>query len=298
MYRTLIALAVCLVAATRSDARTWTDATGKYKLDADLIARGANSVVLQRQDGSLATVTINELSADDKKYLETPEADTADDQASGLRTWTMASGLTVRGRVVGYGRRELSLVRRDRKLFVNDRPFQNLPEIYQRMLPKIVGHILEMNIQTPENLLSWSIDQRTPRRFTVEGVMLELENGEQYGVPFFLFSDADQSRLKPGWDRWVAAKEDSAEREREDLVARAQTREQETSNRRVSQLQMALLATAAGVTDMWEVYLEPARGVAAMPTTAIVPARNSQAAIQMALAKNPGYVAGPVRRLN
>lgn len=278
--------------------RTWTDATGKYTIDADLIARGAESVILEKSDGSLVSATIAEFSVDDKKYLESLEAQPQAPTAEGLRTWTMASGLEIRGRIVGYGQRELVLVRKGGKLMVNDRPFENLPEIYQRMLPRIVGHLLDMNIQTPSNLLSWSIGQRKPRRFTLQGVMLELENGDHYGVPFFLFSQADQELLKPGWDRWVAAKEDSMEREREDLVMQARTRSEEAANEQYSQLQLALLATTAGVTDIWEVYLEPAAGSGGLPTTAIVPARDSRAAIEAALGKNPGYVAGPARRLN
>jgi len=38
------------------------------------------------------------------------------------------------------------------------------------------------------------------------GCTVELENGDQYGVPFLFFSDADLEVLRPGWERWLAAK--------------------------------------------------------------------------------------------
>ena len=63
-------------------------------------------------------------------------------------------------------------------------------------------------------------------------------------------------------------------------------------------MQLMLQAVQAGVVDLWEVYLEPGRGVAGQPQFVVVPARDSRQATQMALAKNPGYVAGPARRVN
>ncbi len=55
-------------------ARTWTDKTGKYKIDADLIAFNDKSVVLQRADHELGMVSIDVLSQADQEYLKSKAA--------------------------------------------------------------------------------------------------------------------------------------------------------------------------------------------------------------------------------
>ena len=46
-----------------------------------------------------------------------------------------------------------------------------------------------------------------PRTYTCEGVVLELENGDEYGVPFFFFSEDDLKTLSPGWQRVAGRRE-------------------------------------------------------------------------------------------
>jgi hypothetical protein len=135
--------------------------------------------------------------------------------------------------------------------------------------------------------------------------MLELENGDEYGVPFFFFSDEDLRVLQPGWEQWKsaadAAADQAAQREREDLYLQAQAQayaRDRQANRQIAQLELSLLATAAGVTDMWEVYMQPRRGVAGRPLSVVVPARDSRQAAAAAAAKYPNYVPGTARRLN
>jgi hypothetical protein len=168
----------------------------------------------------------------------------------------MASGLKVRARVVGYGEREITLQRRGGKLYVNDRVYENLPEIYRLMMPKIVGHFTKMNIETPENLEAWGISQRgKARRFKCHGVLMQLESGDHYAVPSFFFSDQDRQALEPGWERWLAAKEDSAQRDEESLMVESQAAAYQHDGEaagQVSQLQLALLATASGVVDVFD----------------------------------------------
>jgi len=289
-----------MTTASDAYARKWTDVTGRYAVEADLIARNDELAVLQRvDDKKLVSVDINELSKQDQQYLNENKLVESDRAAEGLHDWNLSNGLKVRARVVGYGRRELVLQRRSGKLLVNDRRFENLPEIYQRMIPKIVGHINESKIDSPESLQRWMRGQHgKPRRFMCEGVMLELETGDSYGVPFFFFSTQEQQVLKAGWEQWLAAEQDSAERERENLYAESQAamyqRDQATSSQ-IAQLQLGLLATMAGVVDIWEVYLTPASGNG-WPISVIVPARNSRDAVNAAISNNPGFVAGPVRK--
>lgn len=238
----LLAGAALFGSSQRAAAREWTDATGKFKMEADLIAFNDTHAVLERADKTLAIVAISELSAADQKYIASEEGEKDAAETDGMRDWTLAGGVTMRGRVVGYGQRELVFVRRQRKLWVNDRDFTSLPEFYQRMLPQIVGHELNMNIQTPENLLAWSVGQRRPRRFTVSGVMLELPSGDRYGIPFYFFSEADLAVLKPGWEKWLAAKQDSEERQQQDLAVESQSRVHDEGEQtaQVQQLQLAL----------------------------------------------------------
>lgn len=297
----LVTASLALPATPPACARVWTDATGKYSTEADLMARNDELAVLQRADGDLVSVKIDELSQKDQEYLRSHELVESDRSAVALHDWTFRNGLKVRGRVVGYGRRELVLQRRGGKLFVNDRHFENLPAVYRRMLPRIVGYFLKRDMQTTEQLQGWMEAQHgKAKRFTVEGVILELENGDRYGVPFFFFTEEDLKLLKPGWERWQAADEDSLDRERENLYVESQAaayqRNQRATNQ-IARLQLGLLATVAGVVDLWEVRLVPATG-RGWPISVVVPARDSRQATQMALAQHPGYAAGPVRKVN
>ncbi|MEN0111054.1 MAG: hypothetical protein AAF805_10050, partial [Planctomycetota bacterium] len=67
---------------------------------------------------------------------------------------------------------------------------------------------------------------------------------------------------------------------------------------RVARLQLGMQAIEAGVTSLWEVTLYPGPGVGGPPLWVASPGRDSRAATAAALARNPGYVAGPVRRVS
>src|SRR3954466_12592924 len=141
MCRLPFGLLLVLVLAEVAAARIWTDSTGKYTLEADLIAYNDKTIVLQRPDHQLAQLRIEQLSQADREHLKSKEAGEATKQISGARqTWTLQSGLKIAGNVVGYARKDLVLQRRRGSIYVNDRVFENLPPIYQVMVPKIVAH--------------------------------------------------------------------------------------------------------------------------------------------------------------
>jgi hypothetical protein len=301
----LLLLIALLLTSNPAIARVWSDATGQYKVEGDLIAFNDEQVVLQRADGDLGAVPIEKLSQADREYLASKEADEAARKTTGkVQTWTLRSGARVIGRVVDYARKEITLQRRRGKIYVNDRVFENLPEIYQRMLPRVVAHFERINSPERRGLESWLVRQRgQPRTFTVDGVVFELENGDEYVVPFFLFSDADLGVLKAGWEDWLAASrkgdyDRSADQAflLESLAAARQSDEQ--IRRRIATMQLGLEAVQAGITSLWEVTLYPARGNAGPPLWVVMPGRNSAQATANALTKNPGYVAGPVRRVS
>jgi hypothetical protein len=286
-------------------ARVWTDTTGKYTIDADLIAFNDKTVVLQRKDHELGAVPIEKLSAADQQYLKSKEAGDIKDRVTGkLQTWTMRDGARVLGRVVDYARRDITLQRRRGKIYVNDRVFENLPKIYQMMVPKIVAHFERINQVDKQGLTAWLVRQRgQPRTFTLEGVIMELENGDEYGVPFFFFSEEDLRVLQPGWNEWLAANHEQNYDQQQDhsflLQAAAAARQQDQQvQHRIAQMQLNLQAVQAGLTSLWEVTLYPARGNAGPPLWVVAPGRNSAQASQTAMSQNPGYVAGPVRRVS
>lgn len=286
-------------------ARTWTDKTGHFTLEADLVAFNADSVLLRTAEKELLTWPLAQLSDDDVKYLESQEAtDAVKSTADQKQTWHLRGGTTLVGRVVDYDRRELVIQRRRGKIYVNDRLFSNLPQPYQLMVPRLVGHFENQALDTPQSFEAWVLRQKgQPRSFTVEGVILELETGDEYPVPFLFFTDADRAVLEPGWERWKAANPDSSAQETESLVlqhsAEAYQRDREAAQQQqVSQLQLQLLATAAGVVDMWQVLMLPPPGVAALPVSVVVPARGSADAMIQAKNQYPNYQVGPARRLN
>jgi hypothetical protein len=185
----------------------------------------------------------------------------------------------------------------------------NLPDVQQRIIAKSIGHAEMAEIEDEKDLDKWIIQLKgEPRTYTFEGVLLELENGDEYGVPFFFFSDQDLKILDPGWQRWLAAdkvREDQArsqkEKEHESLMlrtaAQAYHRDREV-NQQIKGIELELLATAAGATDLWEVHLYPGPGVAAYPRIVVVPGRDSREAKQVAMQRYPGFTAGSVAQAN
>lgn len=287
-------------AANSALARTWTDSTGKYTVDADLVAFNERHVVLQKADHQLISVPLDKLSDADRQFLQSEEANSAMSAATGgMQTWMLTNGLKVVGRVVDYARRDVTLQRRRGNIYVNDRRFDNLPEIYQKMIPFIVAHFDRLNRPDREGLTAWLVRQRgEPRTFTVEGVVLELENGDEYGVPFFFFSDEDQQLLRPGWDEWLAAHEDFQRQSdsafRLQSLAAAHQRDRQVKGQ-IAQTQLLLQAVQAGITSVWEVMLDPPRG---MPQSVVVYGRNSRDAANAALRQFPGATVGPIRRVS
>lgn len=299
----LLVLAALLAMAVRADARVWTDSTGGYRVEADLLGFNDATVVLKKKNRQLVAVPIAKLSTADQDYLKTKEADEHSRKAAdAMQTWTMASGMKVIGRVMDYGRRDVTIQRRHGAIYVNDRLFDNLPKVCQRMLPKIVSHFEKVPIDGRQGLEAWVKELRgEPRTYTCEGVLMQLENGDEYGVPFFFFSKEDLAVLKPGWARWSAADKDRAKQEHEAflLQKQAQAYQQDRAhNQQIEMMQLQMQGYQAGLYDLWEVRLYPGRGVAKPPQVVVVPARNSRAAATEALRRNPGFVVGSVGKVD
>lgn len=67
-----LALVFILLSASLSaqEPRTWTDSTGRFKIEATFKGTSGNKVSLERQDGSLVTIELAKLSDADRKYVE------------------------------------------------------------------------------------------------------------------------------------------------------------------------------------------------------------------------------------
>jgi SLA1 homology domain 1, SHD1 len=303
LYATLILLSPVL-----ADSREWTDSTGLYTVKATLIAYDTASVVLKvdqkanPKSHDLLVLPIDKLSKQDQEYLSSKEATEMMDAMQASQKWTMKNGMTVIGRVVDYARKDVTIQRRRGKVYVNDKLLTNLPEIYQKFIPKIVEHFDKVTLPDDKAFHDWMVKQKaTPRQFHCEGVILEFENHEEYAFPFFFFSDKDLAMLQSGWEKWLAHEEEHEQKERDSFYLQAQAMEHQRhqeASQKMAMMQLELLAVGAGVTDLWEVTLEPGPRVRGYPQAVVVPARDSDQASYAALQKYPGYVLGPVRKLS
>lgn len=286
-------------------ARPWTDKSGEYELEADLISFDDEFVILRRADKELAALEIAQLSDEDRKFLESQEAKDAKAKSfAASQEWTLRNGQTVKGKVVDFADRDVTIDRRRGRIFVNDRLMNNLPEFYRNLIPQIVAQEKKLSLADGRALRRWLIEQGDqPQVFHVQGVVIEDEKGDEFAVPFFLFSDADLKLLQPGWDEWLAAhgKRDYESEDDQGFFLRslAAARQQDLElQREIALMQLTMQTIQAGVTSLWEVTLYPAVGQGGPPLWVVVTGRDSNQATIAAMEQNPGYVAGPVRRVS
>lgn len=296
-------LILIAVGVAPASARQWKDVTGQYTLEADLVGFDDELVVLQRENKELGSCRIEKLSKEDRAFLESKEARQIHAaNIEQVQTWTTIRGLKVIGRVVDFARRDVTLQRRRGRIYVNDTVYRNLPDVYQTMLLKVVEHFESIEMPSKQALETWVRNLRgQPRTYKLEGVIFELENGDEYGVPFFLFSEQDQEVLRPGWESWLKDVEDHEKRDdhafRLQSLAASYQRDQQVQ-RQVAMMNLNMQAIQAGLTSAWEVTLYPGSGNPNPPRWVVTIARNSLDATNQALRQHPGYVSGPVRRIS
>ncbi|QEF96280.1 hypothetical protein Mal15_03070 [Stieleria maiorica] len=305
----LIAMSLlCFGATGVAPARTWTDKTGKYTLDAELFAFNDEHVVVQREDGEMGMFPIEVLSDADKDFLESEEA--AKLSGANLdkeQAWTMNDGTRLVGRIVDYTKRTVTVQRRRAKSWVNDRQYKSLPPVYQVIIRKSLEHLEGIEDVDDRKFESWLVQQKgQPRVFEIEGVVIELADGNEYTVPFFLFSNDSLKILKAGWDEWLAAHSDDGQTDYETkndeafrLQSMAAAMQHERAIRReIAVANLSMNAVTAGLTSFWEVTLYPGNGNMAAPIWVVVPGRNSQQARFNALQQYPGFTVGPTRKVS
>ncbi|MEQ1829547.1 MAG: hypothetical protein ABL921_26530 [Pirellula sp.] len=305
--------ALCTFSCSPAVAHDWTDSTGQFQVAGTLIAMDDKEIVLKldkpEKGRELLAFPLDQLSEKDKNYLASEEVTKLLKDDGTKQSWSLRNGLTLFAKVVDYGRKDVTIQRRRAKVYVNDRPLDTLPEIYRRMIPRIVEHFEKVKFDDEKAFSDWVLKLKgAAKTFQCEGVLLELPNGEEYAVPFFAFAEKDFNALKPGWESWLAthrsAEIEKAEQQRQSslyLQSQASAYQQQMAQAemmQIARLQLQLTAVNTGAVDMWEVYLYPAPGVMAYPTSVVMFASNSEIARQMALQSNPGYVAGPIRKIS
>ncbi|XZE44334.1 SHD1 domain-containing protein [Pirellulaceae bacterium SH467] len=307
-----MAIIAALAASPWCSAREWKDSTGLVKIQGTLLAADEHEVVIKldqkRKEHELLAVPLDNLSKEDLEYLKSQEVSDQLASEGQKQVWELANGMKVYGRLVRFVEKDVSIQRRRGRVYVNDRPLENLPEVYQKMLPSIVAHFEKTKIVDHIAFDRWVAAQKSNvRTFHCEGVMVEFPNGDEYALPLFFLSPSAAKVLKPSYEQWQSerqqgrAEEQAAEADRQnDLYLQSQAmamQQQQQEMMKIAKLQLLMNSVAAGVTDMWEVYLYPPNGMFGYPISVVVPARNSADASAMALQRNPGFVLGPVRKI-
>ena len=67
----LLTLGMAVVLVTPSPAREWADATGKFKIDAELADVAGGNVRLKRPTGDVTSIPLARLSAADQEFIKT-----------------------------------------------------------------------------------------------------------------------------------------------------------------------------------------------------------------------------------
>ena len=308
----IVILLICLCSIVSwpkcGEARQWSDATGRFKVDADLLAVNEDVVVLKTKDARLIAVEIAQLSKTDQEFLKSEEAGASKlDAKDKDHVWRLRGDLKANGRIAGYFAQEMVVERRNAKLLVDGTPESELPEPLRSMLPAIVEHFETAKIKNMPELKEWLTKHAKGQHvYQFEGVRIALTNGVEVKVPIFMFESAEQALLESGLARWKALQKEKledgdrsrhAQREALMLSSLARAYQQDQAYRNQAQLmQLNLLAIDAGVTDLWEVWLLP-RNPYAYPFTVVVPARDSATAQVMAARKYPGYTVDATRKV-
>ncbi len=121
----VLALPFLLTFAADVFAREWTDKSGTYKVSGELVAFDDVEITLKldaKQKGrELLAFPIDQLSENDKSYLQSEEMRLEMQRADAKHVWTLKNGMKVIAKPVDFIRKDVVIQRRRGKVFVNDR---------------------------------------------------------------------------------------------------------------------------------------------------------------------------------
>lgn len=321
-------------AETASKERRWHDASGKYSVRAAFVNADDELVVLESEN-DLLVVRWKELSAADQEFVESQVADDnkptktsggkpsenktptskpekaaqESKQAKYDSTWTLRDGEVIRGSLIAFGEQNF-VVNRDRgKLYVDGKQLAALPPAYGKIVPDIVAKHDKVEISDSKALEDHLAERGGgPLTYRAEGIQVLLESGDTTTIPVSLLSKHEMEDVLPGFRRWKAAqdediddKERSANSKVERLLLEAHSKSPARrllrQQRKLQFLQLSLLASDVGATNLWQVALHSGRPYT-FPHVVLVPAQNSLIAQRLALAKYPGWKAVAARQLD
>ncbi len=292
-------LAVTIASTSPLNARQWTDSSGKYHQEAELVEFDGHLVVLKKAKGQLVAVPLNSLSTADQQYLQSKDAkDAMTSTASQDRTWTLNDGKKFKGMLLRFGEKDVVISRNQGMLSVNGKPFTELSPFHQYMIPELVTH--EEGKSIPDaNAIANLIAYRKGADLTyrVKGALFQLSDGALGAVPIWMLSSKDFNVIEPEWDAWLAAEKDKqAEQQRQEMqstMARAAFNEYQR-NEDISQ-RLQYLQVASQWFDLWQVQLIAPNGAVSVVT---VPARDSRTAQYLAQQKCPACGIGATQMLS
>jgi len=139
-------LSIC--GASPLTARTWRSLNGDYKIKGEALAYNESTVIIKR-DGSerIVAVELAELSAADREFVRAKLDQDKQGRSPGeLHTWTSINGLKIRGEVLAYGRRTITIARQRGVVTIDGTAFSALDPLHQRLLLRILSELENQEI--------------------------------------------------------------------------------------------------------------------------------------------------------
>lgn len=300
----IIAVFTATFVSTAAMGRQWTDVSGQYRVEAEIVAVSEHTVVLKKKDGSVIAVPTDQLSQNDQEYLAQQRSDTpaipTPDPVTPYYKWALLDGFKLNARVLSYGQDTITLQDRNNQILVNDQNLGELDSTHRGLILRLAEKYIGRKFATPAELQSWLAQQNSqPHSMAVQGVLMQLESGAKIPLPFDFFGDAERAFLAAGSGQYFSEETSTDYRSREDFLLRTAAdmyQQDRMVARRIQLMQLNLQAVNAGLTHVWEVALLPGPGIYAHPIVAVVSAPNSEAAAVIAMRNNPGYVADAVAK--
>lgn len=289
-----------------AEVRNWTDREGRFLIRGELIAASDDAVIVRKPNRDLIAVPLEAISDEDRGVVaDHRRADRSDpatpDTIGQFHSWTTRGGFEFQARVKAFAERNVEFGVRAGVITVNGTSLANLDGFRRQVAVRVVAEFDDPSVTSEADLRRWvQRYQGDPPSFPVQGVLMELADGTEVPVPFFLFSAKDLEVLRPGWERWRDSQENEAARRQESFLLAVQAdeyRRQEQEAQQIRLMQLELLGAATGLTTIWEVYMSPPPGVFGRPLSVVVSARDSLQAQRMAAARYPGFIVGPTRSL-
>ncbi len=304
----LAALLLVASAASSAETRVWTDSSGEFTVDAELVDADEHSAVLKNEKGRLITVPISKLSDADQKHVKKALTARAKEKApqGDSRTWKLKDGSSITGRIVDYDHDPVLVQLRDGRVRVGDLAFSLLSRQEQSVVLRSMSAQVKQEFKSEQDISAWLSSQKGQRVVLQAGGVELLEpDGNDISVPFSLFDEKEQQYLRPGWDDWFKAQQakrgqkptdaDLALQRDASFHLRARSRLEEKERQLNMAANQLVIQEAFGISN-WRVELISANGN--LPSReVIVPGRTSEDARFEAGRRYPGFQIGGIARI-